>query len=323
MSSSTEVLLCTSGYDHTIRLWNVVQGNCTAVLQHNESHVNALSIAPDRSLIAAAGNPCVRIYDPHYTSTIGNSSSSTSVSTSTALHILHLRGGPGEEEEQRVNVLDVAFHNPQVVMAAAEDGSVRLWDLRLPGKSISQTQLSSGSKVTSVYLETEGMRVWYGDAKGRVYGWDLSSNKLFFEKAVAGASEMSAVTVVGRTILCGDHDGRVWSLSNDSEQIVHSHQGPVTYLGNSPDGQFLISTSGDKTAQLYSVNEDAIERKSCLVGHSKWVWDATFSADSMYVLTASTDCSARLWEVETGDQISIFTGQHTKGITSVALNDLY
>jgi target of rapamycin complex subunit LST8 len=61
---SESILLCTGGYDHTIRLWNVVQGNCSAVFQHNESQINALAISPNRSIIAAAGNPSIRLYDP-------------------------------------------------------------------------------------------------------------------------------------------------------------------------------------------------------------------------------------------------------------------
>lgn len=97
----------------------------------------------------------------------------------------------------------------------------------------------------------------------------------------------------------------------------------ILCVGSSPDGRYFVSTSGDRTAQLYKSTESVVEKHVCLQGHTKWVWDATFSADSMYVLTASTDCSARLWEVQSGEQVSIFSGQHTKGITSVALNDLY
>ena len=328
---SSEVLLCTGGYDHTIRLWNVVQGSCTAVLQHNESHINALCIAPDRSLLAAAGNPCVRLYDPHHSPlTATGGSSSTSVTASTALHTLNIKSGSsgGEAEEERVNVLDVAFHDPQVLMAAGEDGTVRLWDLRVGGKSVSSTMLPGGNKLTCVYLQTEEMRIWYGDAKGRIACWDMSANKLIYERDVS-SGEVSAVTCHAGVILCGDYAGRVYHLEDDMARCIHTHSGHVTYVGSSPDGRYFVSTSADHTAQLYNKHPDlslgctSLEKGRSLEGHSKWVWDATFSADSMYVLTASTDTTVRLWEVQSGEQVSVFTGQHTKGITSVALNDLY
>lgn len=57
------VILCTAGYDHTIRLWEAPSGHALEQLQFAESQVNRLAIAPDRRFIAAAGNPIVRLYD--------------------------------------------------------------------------------------------------------------------------------------------------------------------------------------------------------------------------------------------------------------------
>lgn len=37
LSDSSPILIVTAGYDHTIRFWDVLQGTCTATLQHNES----------------------------------------------------------------------------------------------------------------------------------------------------------------------------------------------------------------------------------------------------------------------------------------------
>lgn len=33
--------------------------------------------------------------------------------------------------------------------------------------------------------------------------------------------------------------------------------------------------------------------------HQRWVWDAVFSADSFYIVTASSDTTAKLWDVRT------------------------
>lgn len=59
---------------------------------------------------------------------------------------------------------------------------------------------------------------------------------------------------------------------------------------------------------------------STLSGHSNWVWDAAFSADSSFILTGASDNTARLWDTAAGEMISIYTG-HTKAITAVAIND--
>ena len=38
--------------------------------------------------------------------------------------------------------------------------------------------------------------------------------------------------------------------------------------------------------------------------HQRWVWDAVFSADSYYIITASSDQSAKLWDVSTIDSVT-------------------
>ena len=58
-----------------------------------------------------------------------------------------------------------------------------------------------------------------------------------------------------------------------------------------------------------------------LSGHTRWVWDAAFSADSAYIVTASSDGTARLWDVTSGEMVRTYAG-HQKAVTAIAMNDL-
>ena len=58
----------------------------------------------------------------------------------------------------------------------------------------------------------------------------------------------------------------------------------------------------------------------CHAGHGRWVWDCVFSVDAAYLVSASTDCTARLWDLASGETIRTYTG-HNKGVTCCALND--
>jgi G protein beta subunit-like protein len=40
-----------------------------------------------------------------------------------------------------------------------------------------------------------------------------------------------------------------------------------------------------------------------LAKHQRWVWDIVFSADSMHLLLASSDQSAKLWDLRSGDVV--------------------
>ena len=55
-------------------------------------------------------------------------------------------------------------------------------------------------------------------------------------------------------------------------------------------------------------------------GPSRWVWDCVFSVDGAYLVTASSDASARLWDLASGDAIRLYSGHH-KALTCCALND--
>lgn len=57
-----------------------------------------------------------------------------------------------------------------------------------------------------------------------------------------------------------------------------------------------------------------------LAGHSRWVWDCVFSVDAAYLVTASSDCTARLWDLASGETIRTYSG-HAKAAVCCALND--
>eukprot|EP00501_MAST-03F_sp_TOSAG23-6_P001786 GSMAST32.ASY1.ANO1.1864.1 assembled CDS len=48
-------------------------------------------------------------------------------------------------------------------------------------------------------------------------------------------------------------------------------------------------------------------KKYFLTINEKWIWDCAFSADSSYLVTASSDFSARLWEVRRGVVVRHYT----------------
>ena len=57
------LVLATAGYDHTIRFWEATTGICWRNIPHTDSQVNKLEISQDKKLLAAAGNPHIRVYD--------------------------------------------------------------------------------------------------------------------------------------------------------------------------------------------------------------------------------------------------------------------
>ena len=75
-----------------------------------------------------------------------------------------------------------------------------------------------------------------------------------------------------------------------------AHGGPVKGLALSPDGRWMVSTSFDYTAVLWSTG-DFSERRT-LNGHRAAVNAAAFSPDGRYLVTAGDDRVLHVWRLE-------------------------
>jgi WD40 repeat protein len=64
------------------------------------------------------------------------------------------------------------------------------------------------------------------------------------------------------------------------------HSGPVTSVAFSPDGQHIVSGSGDQTICVWNAmtGETVV---GPFRGHSDWVWSVAFSPDGQHIVSGS------------------------------------
>lgn len=98
--------------------------------------------------------------------------------------------------------------------------------------------------------------------------------------------------------------------------------GPPTPIQNSNSNN--SNNSGSNNSGSNNINSLLCNYKyeldKVLSHHQRWVWDAVFSADSLYLVSVSSDQTGKLWNIKTGEVMRTYVG-HNLTVSCVALND--
>jgi WD40 repeat protein len=94
----------------------------------------------------------------------------------------------------------------------------------------------------------------------------------------------------------------LYSYSQSLETVIQKgHELAVIAVATSPDSNYVVTGSRDKTAKLWELSTGREVRS--FLGHEASVNSVEFSPDGKLLITGSGDKTARIWEVETGKQI--------------------
>eukprot|EP00003_Mantamonas_plastica_P030794 TRINITY_DN775_c0_g2_i1.p1 TRINITY_DN775_c0_g2~~TRINITY_DN775_c0_g2_i1.p1 ORF type:complete len:282 (-),score=39.73 TRINITY_DN775_c0_g2_i1:107-952(-) len=244
-------------------------------------------------MLAAAGNPQVRIYD---------------INSNNPQPITNIDGHTS-------NIVSLGFQKDgRWLYTGSEDGTIKVWDLRSPG---CQRDLHCDGPVNSVVLHPNQGELISGDQTGAVRVWDLAGNSCSTELMPDGDTPIRSVSVASDAsmLVAANNSGDcyVWQMNADEEanslfepiHQVDAHDTYVTKCLLSPNVQMMATTSADHTIKIWDTTDFSL--KKTLKGHKKWVWDSVFSADSAYLVTASSDATAKLWDVNSGQAIRTVT----------------
>lgn len=346
------VILVSSGYDHSIKFWEALSGMCSRTIQNGDAQVNRMAITPDKRYLAAACARSIRLYDirsnnPNPTLVFEDHGTNVtavaiqaegkwlaSSSEDGTVKVWDMRTGHVQRNYRHgCPVNDVAIHpNQGELISCDDDGNVRIWDL---GEDKCTHQLVPNDKdpipMRSVSVASDGSLLVAGDNKGYVYVWRLGNRReatvvQAVTKFRAHRKYITKVLLspdVRHLATCSaDSTARIWSTDRVSNGNGDNQEGSMSEgLDVDENGVILDSDGSPVEGGSDGGSAGAFELETTLKGHQYWVWDCAFSADSAYLVTASSDTFVRLWELGSGQIIRQYTGHH-RGAISVALNDV-
>ncbi|WEW55713.1 TOR complex subunit lst8 [Emydomyces testavorans] len=237
------VILCTAGYDHTIRFWEALSGICSRTIQHPTSQVNRLCITPDKRYIAAAGHHSVNLYD---------------IKSNIPDSVMKFEGHTN-------NVTGVAFHcEGKWMVTSSEDGTVKVWETR---SGSLQRNYNHKSPVNDVVIHPNQGELISCDYSGTIRVWDLGENRCSHQLIPEEDVSVASVSVAsdGSLLCAGNNKGNVylWRMVQDRDltNIVpiatfQAHKDYITRVLLSPDVKHLATCSADHTARIWNLDPD-------------------------------------------------------------------
>ena len=298
--SSDGTRLLTASSDGTARLWDATTGRLVKLLRMVDPGVPPSSIrdaafSPDGARIVTASGFG---HDPW----VWDSKTGEKVS------ILH---------GHVFNVNCVAFSpDSSLVVTGSNDSTTRVWDA-VSGHMIAVAH--NFANVSTVAFSPDGTKIAAGLWNNVVHIWDWKTDKKG-ETVVSLKGHDAPIHSIefspdGQKLVTSSGDGtaRIWALQTGSDPtagaqwnlsaVLKGHQGSVNSAVFSPNGQFVLTSSSDGTARIWSAYGGA--SVYIFADHDAAVTSAVYSPDGRTVLTASSDHTARIWDIESATHDSI------------------
>lgn len=192
------------------------------------------------------------------------------------------------------------------VATGADDGAVRIWDSS--SGALLDTLTGHQKPVGALGWDHTGSELVSGSTDGTVRVWSVATGKPVLELAAhGGKAVMFAAFDPARPhviVTMGVDDATVVWDETTGRQLSRI-EGQARRRGSFDHaGVWLASATVNRSAEIWRLDGGGAAAHE-LLGHLGWVRTARFSPDDAFVVTASNDETARIWDRERGRLLGV------------------
>jgi len=216
---------------------------------------------------------------------------------------------PFRGHSRRVNT---AIFSPDwnLILTAGADQTIRLWDRE---GTLLKTYRGHESWVQTIAFSPDGAFFISGGADDMLRLWKRDSKIARFI-GECGVSNAMSVSHDGQAVLSGSYQAAfLWNLKNKDYLMLEGHEGWISSVAASPEGQNRMLTGGED-GKVIIWNEQGKALKE-LNAHQGKVAALAFSPDGRHLASCGEDGKAIIWDLSGNAQASFL---HPQPVSSLA-----
>ena len=214
-------------------------------------------------------------------------------------------------------VLQVQFTpDSNTLVTASDDNNIIVWDVE--SRQARQTYSDHSNRIWAVQQLPNNV-IASTSWDPNITLWDMRTGENVGRIAAPEGIWTLALAPDHRRLYAGAYDGTFAIYDLENRWPIHVQNDPanfITHLEVRSDGREIAAAYFDPLIRLLDPDGQVLHE---LHGHQDVIFDVDYSHDNEHLISAGRDGTARIWDLETHDQIAVLEG-HDSEVNTVALD---